>query len=69
MLGLPDEAWPDKETREHCRGVFDYARVVLEASDGDLLSDQASRGYVMRCQPSRATPRQRRTTPTPTAPT
>jgi hypothetical protein len=42
MLGLPDEAWPDKETREHCLGVFGYARVVLEASDGDLL-----RGFLL----------------------
>jgi hypothetical protein len=44
MLGLPDEAWPDKEIREHCLGVFGYARVVLKASDGDLLSDQAFSG-------------------------
>lgn len=38
---LPEDAWAGKELREHFLGVMAYARVVLEASDGALLSDKA----------------------------
>lgn len=41
LIGLPAEAWPSKETRERCLGVFGYVQVVLEASDAQLLSDNA----------------------------
>lgn len=41
MRDLGDDAWPSGEMRERCLGVFAYARVVLESSDGALLSDQA----------------------------
>jgi hypothetical protein len=41
MRDLADDAWPSAEARDRCLGVFAYSRVVLETSDGALLSDQA----------------------------
>lgn len=41
MRDLGEDAWPSGEIRGRCLGVFAYARVVLESSDGALLSDQA----------------------------
>jgi phosphate uptake regulator len=41
MRALPDEAWADKEARTRCLRVLAYACVALDASSGDLVSDQA----------------------------
>lgn len=41
MRDLAEDEWPSVEMRDRCLGVFAYSRVVLETSDGALLSDQA----------------------------
>lgn len=41
MRDLAEDDWPSVEMRDRCLGVLAYSRVVLETSDGALLSDQA----------------------------
>jgi hypothetical protein len=44
--GRDDVVWPDEATKRRFEGVIAYARVVLEATDPELVSDTASNALV-----------------------
>jgi hypothetical protein len=59
----PDD-WPSEETRARTLGVFAYARIILETTDPELLSDQAFQQVSTRSRSSQAIQRQARQTRT-----